>query len=121
MYNETEVMTIECLYKQRSIAAVIDSDSKDVTTHGKLLNSDTVHRNNKANHDDSKNDVNDTLISCCEDFFKYCCICTVRKRKSVASISPASNSVKYIIENDCKAVTIPIIKFDRTVQSKVVK
>lgn len=121
MYNQTEVMTIESLYKQRSIAAVIDNNSKDVTTHGKLLNSDTTNYYNKANNDYLKKDVNDSLIGCCEDFFKYCCICTVRKRKSVASISPATNSIKYVIENDCKTLTVPIIKFDRTVQRDVVE
>lgn len=112
MYNQTDVMTIECLYKQRPIIAAVNKDV--TTTHGKLLNSDTVNHYNKANNNDvSKKDVNDTLISCCEDFFKYCCICTVRKRKSVASISPETNSIKYYIENDCKTVTVPIIKFER--------
>lgn len=114
-------MTIEYLYKQRPMTAVIDNNSKDMTTNGKkLLNSDRYYKSNNVDSDSSKKDVNDTLISCCEDFFKYCCICTVRKRKSVGVISPMPNSIRYRIENPTKILSVPIVKFNRTLPNEVV-
>lgn len=121
MYDQTDVMTIERLYKQRSIGTVIASDKDVTTTHGKLLNSNDYF-NEAKRRNDPKTDVNDTLIGCCEDFFKYCCLCTVRKRKSVASISPVTNHIKYVIESDPRVTGVPIIKFERTtVQRDVVE
>uniref|UniRef100_A0A336LQB6 CSON000902 protein n=1 Tax=Culicoides sonorensis TaxID=179676 RepID=A0A336LQB6_CULSO len=119
MYNQTDVMTIEYLYKKRSIVADIDNRKQDVSMwHGKkLLNSDNATKIKKENQK-LNNDGNDVLTSCLSDIFKYCCICTVRKRKNVANISAIPSSVQYSVEHTTMhTFTIPIFKFGRKSQN----
>lgn len=119
-------ITIACLYNKRQRTAI---DTIDHTLHikrtnetNKLMNSSTnIHNKNVTNpwfFNSNSTGMNDIF----DDFFKYCCICVVRKRKTVGNISPSSNldHTKYHVNYENGLCGIPVIQYLRSTQDNLV-